>query len=193
MSAVFDLNHEKLAADPRFAAIAGELSAQSRIESRATFNLYCRDACRLWNEHFVDGIGKTSAHFTALLDKVDEGGGGVIKTPWGGVVIELHEHPRVEKYLVIRKGGYLALETHEQKDERLEVKEGAGLMLSRRAADQPLTVEALAPGDQFHFEPGMEHCIIGTENLLVFERSVDPKGMDQDLVFIYEPDAAQTK
>ena len=119
--------------------------------------------------------------------------GEVIKTPWGGVVIELHEHPRVEKYLVIRKGGYLALETHEQKDERLEVKEGAGLILSRRAADQPLRVEALAPGDQFHFEPGMEHCIIGTENLLVFERSVDPKGMDQDLVFIYEPDAAPTK
>ena len=105
------------------------------------------------------------------------------------MAIELHEHPRVEKYLVIRKGGYLALETHEQKDERLEVKEGAGLILSRGAADQPLTVEALAPGAQFHFEPGMEHCIIGTENLLVFERSVDPKGMDQDLVFIYEPSA----
>ena len=34
----------------------------------------------------------------------------------------------------------------------------------------------------------MEHCLIGTENLLVFERSIDPKGMDQDLVFIYEPD-----
>ena len=193
MSAVFDLNHEKLADDPQFAAVAGELSAQSRIESRASFNRYCRNACRLWSEHFADGVGKTSAHFTALLSKVDEGGGGVIKTPWGGVVIELHEHPRVEKYLVIRKGGYLALETHEQKDERLEVKEGAGLILSRRATDQPLTIEALAPGDQFHFEPGMEHCIIGTEDLLVFERSVDPKGMDQDLVFIYEPDAAQTK
>jgi hypothetical protein len=74
----------------------------------------------------------------------------------------------VEKYLVIRKGGS---------------------WLSRRTNKRPLTVEALAPGDRFHFEPGMEHCIIGTENLLVFERSVDPKGMDQDLVFIYEPDA----
>ena len=190
MSAVFNLNHEKLAADPRFAATARELSAQSRIESRASFNRYCREACRLWIEHLGDGVGKTSAHFTALLDRVDEGKGEVIKTSWGGVAIELHEHPRVEKYLVIRKGGYLALETHEQKDERLEVKEGAGLILSRRAADQPLMVEALAPGDQFHFEPGMEHCIIGTENLLVFERSVDPKGMDQDLVFIYESDAA---
>jgi hypothetical protein len=35
----------------------------------------------------------------------------------------------------------------------------------------------------------MEHCIIAAEDLLVFERSVDPKGMDQDLIFIYEPDA----
>ena len=34
MRAVFNLNHEKLAADPRFAATARELSAQSRIESR---------------------------------------------------------------------------------------------------------------------------------------------------------------
>jgi hypothetical protein len=68
MSAVFDLNHKKLAVDPRFAAIASELSAQSRIESRASFNRYCRDACRLWNGHFGDGVGKTSAHFTALLE-----------------------------------------------------------------------------------------------------------------------------
>jgi hypothetical protein len=73
------------------------------------------------------------------------------------VAIELHGPPRVNKYLVIHKGGYLALETHEQKDERLEVKEGGGLILFGRAADQPLTVEAR--GDQFHFEPGMEHCI----------------------------------
>jgi hypothetical protein len=49
-------------------------------------------------------------------------------------------------------------------------------------------VETLGPGAEFHFEPGTEHCLIGTENLLVFERSVDPKGMDQDLVFIYEPE-----
>ena len=32
----------------------------------------------------------------------------------------------------------------------------------------------------------------GTEGLVVFERSVDPKGMDQDLIFIYEPDAVAT-
>jgi hypothetical protein len=53
-----------------------------------------------------------------------------------------------------------------------------------------LTVEAPAPGDKFHFQPGMEHCVIGTEDLLIFEHSLDPKGMDLDLIFIYEPDAA---
>ena len=189
MNASFDLNHDKLAGDPKFATIAGSLSTQSRIDSRDAFNRYCRTACQLWKEHFSDTpVGKTSPLFTELLERIDRGDEGTIKTPWGGVVIVLHEHPRVEKYLVIREGGYLALEMHEQKDERLEVQEGAGLILSRRATGQPLSVQALAPGDRFHFEPGMEHCLIGTENLLVFERSVDPKGMDQDLVFIYEPD-----
>jgi len=143
----------------------------------------------LWNERFGNAPVGTTALFSELLGRINRRSEGTILTPWGGVVIVLHEHPRVEKYLVIRRGGYLALEKHEQKDEHLEVREGAGLILSRRAADQPLTVEALAPGNQFHFEPGMEHCLIGTENLLVFERSLDPKGMDQDLVFIYEPDS----
>jgi mannose-6-phosphate isomerase-like protein (cupin superfamily) len=189
MNVHFDLNHDKLAGDPRFAAIANGLSATSRIDSRDAFNRYCRKACVLWKERFSDApVGKTSALFTDLLARIERNAEGTIKTPWGGVVIVLHEHPQVEKYLVIRQGGYLALEMHEQKDERLEVQEGAGLILSRRAAGQPLTVQALAPGDKFHFEPGMEHCLIGTENLLVFEQSVDPKGMDQDLVFIYEPD-----
>jgi len=99
----------------------------------------------------------------------------------------------VEKYLVVRKGGYLALEMHDQKDERLEIREGAGLILWRPLNERSLTVEVLRSGAEFHFQPGMEHCIIGAEDLLVFERSVDPKGMDQDLIFIYEPDAIPTR
>ena len=91
---------------------------------------------------------------------------------------------------MIREGSYLALEKHEHKDERLEVKEGAGLILWRRMADQPLGVQPLAPGDEFHLEHGKEHCVIATENLLVFDRSLDPMGMDQDVIFIYEPDSA---
>jgi hypothetical protein len=188
MHASFDLNHAKLAADPRFAEIARQLSALSPINSRESFNRYCRAACRSWNEKFPDGIGETE-QFAKLLDQIEHANGAVIRTGWGGVVITLHEHPRVEKYLVVRKGGYLALEMHEQKDERLEVREGAGLILWRLLSERSLTIEILRPGAQFHFQPGIEHCLIGTEHLLVFERSVDPKGMDQDLIFIYEPDA----
>ena len=188
MTSIFQLNHATLAADPRSAGIARELSALSPINSRESFNRYCREACRLWKEAFPSGIGETE-QFAQLLNRIEHTSDNVIRTGWGGVVITLHEHPRVEKYLVVRKGGYLALEMHEQKDERLEIREGAGLLGWRPPNQRSLTVEVLRPGADFHFQPGMEHCIIGTEDLLVFERSIDPKGMDQDLIFIYEPDA----
>lgn len=190
MSAVFALNHDKLGSDPRFAVMAGALAKLSPVDSPRSFNRYCREAIRAWNEEFPDGIGETSAKFTELGQRVARGGEEVIPTGWGGVVVTRHEPPRVEKFLVINKGGYLALEMHEQKDERLEVREGAGLILWRSVAGQPLLVEPLAPGAEFHFKPGMEHCLIGTEDLLVFERSTDPKGMDKDLVFIFEPESA---
>ncbi|MEO7932332.1 MAG: hypothetical protein ABIT76_04145 [Chthoniobacterales bacterium] len=170
--------------------MAGELAAQSKIDSRESFNSYCRAACRLWAAHFPEKLGQTTEKFAELVLCISRKLPGVIPTSWGGAVVTRHEPPKVEKYLVIRQGGYLALEKHEQKDEHLKVQEGAGLILSRSSADCPLTVEALEPGRQFHFEPGMEHCIIGTEDLLVFERSTDPKGMDQDLIFLYEPTAA---
>jgi hypothetical protein len=186
MSPVFELNHYELAVDPRFAEIAGELEKQSPIDSSETFNRYCRTACRIWSEQFPEGIGRTS-EFDELLARVERGRDKVIKTGWGGVVITLRDDPHVEKFLVVRQGAYLALEKHEQKDERLEVKEGAGLILFRNQPNGPLSAEVLSPGDQFHFVPGVEHCLIGTEDVLVFERSTDPKGMDQDLIFIYEP------
>jgi mannose-6-phosphate isomerase-like protein (cupin superfamily) len=187
MTAVFELDHEELASDPRFAEIATTLTAFSPIESEETFNLYCREACRIWQEHFRNPVGETSHRFAELLERIERRSQSVIKTDWGGVVITLHEPPRVEKFLVVREGHYLALEMHQQKDERLEVREGAGLILWRRPNEQSLTVEILKPGGEFHLAPGLEHCVIGTENLLVFERSIDPKGMDQDLIFIYEP------
>jgi len=188
MNKVLDLNHEKLTADPRFAMFATELTAFSSIDSTETFNRYCREACRLWRNYFNVPVGETTSRFTELMAQIERCNQDVMKTGWGGVVITRHEHPNVEKYLVIREGGYLALEMHEKKNESLEVLEGAGLIIWRRAMEQAMTVEILRPGAEFHFEPGMEHCLIGTENLLVFERSIDPKGMDQDLIFIYEPD-----
>ena len=186
----FDLNHGTLAATPRFAEIAEPLGELSPIDSEESFNHYCREACRLWTGQFRKPIGQTSEQFTNLLAQIERRSHQVMKTDWGGVVVTRHEPPQVERWLIIEQGAYFALEMHEQKDERLEVKEGAGLIVWRRMADQPLAVQALAPGGEFHLEPGKEHCLIATENLLVFERSLEPKGMDQDLIFIYEPDGA---
>jgi len=184
----FELNHKVLATVGRFTLIAERLSALSPLDSSEAFNRYCRTACRIWSDQFGDGIGRTSQQFDELLARVEQGGTNVIPTGWGGVVITLRDDPRIEKFLVVRRGKYLALEKHEQKNEHLEIREGAGLILWRSSANEPLRAELLSPGDQFHFVPGMEHCLIGTEDLLVFERSIDPKGMDQDLVFIYEPE-----
>src|SRR5437764_14414742 len=181
---MFELNHTKLAVDTRFADIAHELSALSPINSRESFNRYCREACRLWNEAFPNGIGETE-QFAKLLNRIEHANDGVIRTGWGGVFITLHEQPRVEKYLIVRKGGYLALEMHEQKDERLEGREGAGLILWRPANEQSLTVDVLQPGAEFHFQPGMQHSIIGTGDLLVSERWIDPTGRDQERIFLY--------
>lgn len=189
-ASVFELNHEQLASNPRLAELGVALDTFSPIDSEETFNRYCREACRGWESQFRKPAGGTSHRFSELLERIERRSNKVIETGWGGVVITRHEHPHVEKFLVIRKGRYLALEMHQEKDERLEVTEGAGLILWRRPDERSLTVEALTSGKQFHLKPGLEHCLIGTENLLVFERSIDPKGMDQDLIFIYEPASA---
>jgi hypothetical protein len=188
MTSAFEIDHEKLTSDPRFAEIGAALSEFSPIDSEETFNDYCREACRVWASHFRNRVGEISSRFPDLLERIERRGEAVIKTDWGGVVVTLHEPPRVEKFLVIREGRYLALERHEEKDERLEVQEGAGLILWRQPKEQTLTAEPLSAGGKFRLKPGVEHCLIGTENLLIFERSVDPKGMDQDLILIYEPD-----
>ncbi len=86
---MFELNHTKLAVDTRFADIAHELSALSPINSRESFNRYCREACRLWNEAFPNGIGETE-QFAKLFNRIEHANDGVIRTGWGGVVITLH-------------------------------------------------------------------------------------------------------
>src|ERR1700736_5406932 len=106
MSHVFELNHDELAADPRFAEIARELDKQSPIDSSEAFNRYCKTACRIWGEQFGEGIGRASQQSDELLTRVDQGGKDVIKTGWGGVVIILRVDPRVEKFLVVRRGRY---------------------------------------------------------------------------------------
>jgi hypothetical protein len=189
MRASFDVDHSNLASDSRFAEIAKGLSTLTPIDSADSFNRYCREACRLWQEQFRRDLGSTE-QFKNWMRRIDNSDTDVIRTGWGGVVITRHEPPLVEKYLVVRKGGYLALEMHEQKDERLEMREGGGLILWRPPREEALSVNIVRPYDRFHFEPGSEHCLIGTQDLLIFERSTDPKGMDQDLIFIFEPDLA---
>src|SRR5437870_931259 len=104
MSTAFELNHDKLAADPRFVEIARELDALSPIDSWGAFNRYCRTACRIWSEQFAGGIGRTSQKFEKLLNRVERGGDDVIKTGWGGVIITQRDDPRIEKFLVVRRG-----------------------------------------------------------------------------------------
>ena len=186
----FKLNYEPLRSNPDLAGFEADLARHSQIDSQATFNDVCRDACRLWAQHFPEGRESTGGDFQSLSQQIEVGSveGKIIPTSWGGVVVTDHQPPRVEKYLVIRQGGYLALEMHAEKDEHMDVKEGTGILLWRDDCEKPLSVHELRPGDGFHFKPGMEHCIIGTEDLLIFERSTDPLGMDQDLIFIYTPE-----
>ena len=187
----FNLDHTPLKQNSELSGLADDLMKFSQIDSQATFNAYCKAVCSLWKKHFPSSRGSTSQLFSDLNQRIAAGPieNEVIPTPWGGVVITAYQPTQIEKWLVINAGGYLALETHSLKKEYLEVKEGAGILLSRDQSDKPLLVSELTPGSTFNFEPGMEHCIIGTEDLLVFERSTEPKGMDQDLIFIYTPDA----
>jgi hypothetical protein len=93
MKTSFDLDHAKLAAEPRFAGVAHELNALSPINSRESFNRYCREACHLWNEAFPNGIGQTE-QFAKLLTRIEHTNDGVIRIAWGGVVITQRRVPR---------------------------------------------------------------------------------------------------
>ena len=187
---MFSVTYEtfSLPDDPGADRLISEARTLKQIESTESFNKYCRGMCRLWQKNFPEGKGGTSSKFIDLQKRIADGGENIIQTSWGGVVVTRHEPPEVEKYLVVRKNGYLALEKHEEKNEFLEVMEGAGCILLRKEPGETLAAEQLLPGKHFHLSPGQEHCVIGTENLLILERSIDPKGMDQDLIFIFTPD-----
>jgi len=173
-------------------ALQRELRGLGGFNSTVSFNAWCRGAIGAWERVFPEGLGETSqlSDVLAGIDRGESDRAGLlpIKTPWGGVSILIHEPPHIEKYLAIRAGGYLAFETHERKEEHLRVMEGAGLLIYRDARDEPLQLKVLVPGVEARFAPGQEHCIIGTESLLVYETSEDHKGMDKDLIFIFLPE-----
>jgi hypothetical protein len=136
------------------------------------------------------GLDLPTPAFDLHRKAITAGGNMVIPTPWGGVHIISYEHPEVEKFLVVDKGRFLAFEKHAQKVEKLLGEEGLGVLVYRCEHSAQLKAETIEPGWTRTLQPGQEHTIIALSNLLVREQSTDPKGMDQDLIFIYMPDDA---
>jgi len=114
-------------------------------------------------------------------------GGWVIPTSWGGVHVLSYQHPEVEKLLVVDQGCFLAFEKHAEKTETLFGEEGLGVLVYRCEVTGELRSEFIEPGWTRTLRPGQEHTIIALSNLLVRERSTDPLGMDNDLIFIFSP------
>lgn len=120
--------------------------------------------------------------------RILNGGPDVIPTAWGGVDITFRQDPKVEKFLVVDSGKYLAYEKHTKKEEWMEGREGVGLLLLAPEPGARPELHTVVPGKTIEIRPGREHCLIALSNLLVFERSLDHLGMDQDLVFLFMPD-----
>lgn len=168
-----------------FLALLGRLELS--FGSNDAFNSLCR---RLVDEGANLPVVlnmQSSSRFSELLARISPADPQTIVTGWGGVVVHTYEHPNVNKHLVVRAGGYLAFEKHEQKSETLVVESGAGILLYRDPSGS-LLARSLLPGDRISFAPGFEHCVIACNDLLILENSVDPKGMDQDLIFLFTPD-----
>lgn len=113
------------------------------------------------------------------------GGDIFIHTSWGGVYILLYQHPEVEKFSVVDQGRFLAFEKHAEKTETLFGEQGCGVLVYRCEQRDQLKAEVIEPGLTRTLRPGKEHTIIALSNLLVRESSTDPKGMNQDLIFIF--------
>jgi hypothetical protein len=155
--------------------------------SSEEFNAFCSRAVTEWNDRFPGFVGETPT-FPDHLRKIESAVGNIIKTPWGGVDISLRDDPKVEKYLVVRGGRYLAYEKHSRKEEEMEGREGYGLLLLVDAPGSRPNVHLMSPGKTVQIRPEHEHCLIALTNLLVFERSLDHLGMDKDLIFIHLPE-----
>ena len=150
------------------------------------YRAYCHGVVEAWRKLAaqVPSMPTFSSHRAAI----ERGGLEVIQTGWGGVNITKHEHPQVEKFLVVDSGKFLAFEKHEEKLETLNGREGYGILVFRPEGESKLVAELIEPGWSRTLKPGQEHTIIALTDLLVFESSVDPKGMDQDLIFIFMPE-----
>jgi quercetin dioxygenase-like cupin family protein len=119
-----------------------------------------------------DGHG---GRFAELRRTIAERAPETIPTGWGGVVVTKHEHPLVEKYLVVDAGRFLAFEKHSRKEEALECTEGTGVLLYRPTGKREVEVLRLTPGTRVSFEPGEEHALLAVTDLVV------------DLIFLFQP------
>lgn len=148
---------------------------------------YCTKAYALYKGRF--GTHPPSAEFTAeraaVAGKADP---LLFATPWGGVHVTLNDEDthQVEKFLIVDSGSFLAYEKHEKKLETLYHRAGTGILVYRAEGEITLRAAPVELGFTITLKPGQEHCLISLDNLLVFESGTDPKGMDKDLIFIYQ-------
>ena len=165
--------------------ITAMLPSTGLFTSSSEFNDYCRQVANS-NPEVPSPGDKFRENISAIrASEIDKN--KIIVTNWGGVVITFREDPKVEKFLVVEAGKWLAFEKHEKKVETLEVQEGLGLLIYRPQGESKLATLELTPGTSITLQPGQEHCIIAINDLVVFEKSMDYKGMDQDLIFIHMP------
>jgi hypothetical protein len=151
---------------------------------RSDYLAFCNAVAR------VSHVETESPLFEVLLNRIQsERSDAIIPTPWGGVVIESlrNNATEVKKNLVVKQGMYLAFEKHDEKVETLSWKEGKGLLVYRSSEEGALQTAVIEEGFAITLRPGQEHTIIAISNLVVWEESLDPKGMDRDLIFIFEP------
>jgi mannose-6-phosphate isomerase-like protein (cupin superfamily) len=177
-----------LSNSPRYKDYLLQITVGQEFSDQDSFNSFCQMAISSWPSN-QEGSDLVYTDFAKHLQRIENGENNTISTPWGGVDICTYEHPNVKKFLVVKKGEYLAFEKHELKKEAICVTEGLGILLYRNGNDSTCWLKLLSPGDKVSFAPGEEHCIIATEDLLVYEESIDPKGMDQDLIFLFTPDS----
>jgi len=155
------------------------------FSSAEAYRGYCHGLVAAYRESKPTAM--VTPTFGGHLSAIAKGGDMVIKTDWGGVDIVSYQHPNVEKFLVVESGKFLAFEKHDEKVETLIGEEGVGVLVYRPEGSTSLKAEFIQPGWTRTLQPGQEHTIIALSNLLVRERSIDPKGMDKDLIFMYMP------
>ena len=183
-----------IAAGAKWAALAALLSSQHpQLANSGEFNALCQQVIREGRPLLETGASTPTARFSDLLAKTAPPEPNKrIPTRWGGVVVTDYNtsSKAYKKYLIVRSGEYLSFEKHNKKTETLLVEEGIGVLLFRDKASGKIAVRGFEKGNSITLRPGDEHCLIALSNLIVHEQGVEPLGMDQDLVFIFKPTAA---